>query len=113
MTVLIVCRGPIRQEALDVFGEMGMTKVGILLSRTEGEDSVNTITVAGRGTVLKATFGPGLFMKLEDQSVATKDVVGFGVAGYEVEFFYTSGAILMTVIVLHDAKRMLIDPVAQ
>lgn len=55
------------------------TKVGILLSRTEGEDTVNTVTVAGRGTVLKATFGPGLFMKLEDQAVAKKDVVGFGV----------------------------------
>jgi acetyl/propionyl-CoA carboxylase alpha subunit len=35
MTVLIVCRGPIRQEALDVFGEMGITKVGILLSEKD------------------------------------------------------------------------------
>jgi acetyl/propionyl-CoA carboxylase alpha subunit len=35
MSVLIVCRGPIRQEALDVFGEMGMTKVGILLSQKD------------------------------------------------------------------------------
>ncbi|MGB5703606.1 MAG: biotin carboxylase N-terminal domain-containing protein, partial [Polyangiales bacterium] len=35
MTVLIVCRGPIRQEALDVFAEMGMTKVGILLSEKD------------------------------------------------------------------------------
>ena len=35
MTVLIVCRGPIRQEALDVFGEMGMAKVGILLSEKD------------------------------------------------------------------------------
>ncbi len=35
MSVLIVCRGPIRQEALDVFGEMGMTKVGILLSEKD------------------------------------------------------------------------------
>jgi len=35
MTVLIVCRGPIRQEALDVFGEMGMSKVGILLSEKD------------------------------------------------------------------------------
>ena len=35
MTVLIVCRGPIRQEALDVFGEMGMTDVGILLSEKD------------------------------------------------------------------------------
>jgi len=35
MTVLIVCRGPVRQEALDVFAEMGMTKVGILLSEKD------------------------------------------------------------------------------
>jgi acetyl/propionyl-CoA carboxylase alpha subunit len=35
MSVLIVCRGPIRKEALDVFREMGMTKVGILLSERD------------------------------------------------------------------------------
>ena len=35
MTVLIVCRGPVRQEALDVFAEMGMSKVGILLSEKD------------------------------------------------------------------------------
>ena len=35
MTVLIVCRGPIRQEALDVFSEMGIAKVGILLSEKD------------------------------------------------------------------------------
>lgn len=32
MSVLIVCRGPIRKEAIDVFREMGMSNVGILLS---------------------------------------------------------------------------------
>ncbi|MDH3656038.1 MAG: HlyD family efflux transporter periplasmic adaptor subunit [Myxococcales bacterium] len=35
MTVLIVCRGPIRREALDIFEEMGMTRVGILLSQKD------------------------------------------------------------------------------
>ncbi len=35
MSILIVCRGPIRQEALDVFAEMGMDKVGILLSEKD------------------------------------------------------------------------------
>jgi acetyl/propionyl-CoA carboxylase alpha subunit len=35
MKVLIVCRGPIRKEALDVFREMGMTQVGILLSEKD------------------------------------------------------------------------------
>lgn len=32
---LIVCRGPVRKEALDVFNEMGMTHVGILLSEKD------------------------------------------------------------------------------
>jgi acetyl/propionyl-CoA carboxylase alpha subunit len=32
VAVLIVCRGPIRTEALDVFAEMGITRCGILLS---------------------------------------------------------------------------------
>ncbi len=35
MGVLIVCRGPIRKEAIDVFGEMGMAAVGILLSEKD------------------------------------------------------------------------------
>ncbi len=35
MGVLIVCRGPIRKEAIDVFREMGMTNVGILLSERD------------------------------------------------------------------------------
>ena len=35
MAVLIVCRGPIRKEAIDVFREMGMTQVGMLLSEKD------------------------------------------------------------------------------
>jgi acetyl/propionyl-CoA carboxylase alpha subunit len=35
MGVLIVCRGPIRKEAIDVFREMGITRVGILLSEKD------------------------------------------------------------------------------
>lgn len=35
MNVLIVCRGPIRKEAIDVFREMGVTNVGILLSERD------------------------------------------------------------------------------
>jgi acetyl/propionyl-CoA carboxylase alpha subunit len=35
MRVLIVCRGPIRKEAIDVFREMGMTKIGILISEKD------------------------------------------------------------------------------
>jgi len=32
---LIVCRGPIRKEAMDVYGEMGITHYGILLSEKD------------------------------------------------------------------------------
>lgn len=32
---LIICRGPIRKEAMDVFAEMGMTHVGLLLSEKD------------------------------------------------------------------------------
>lgn len=35
MSILIVCRGPIRKEAIDVFREMGVAKVGILLSEKD------------------------------------------------------------------------------
>lgn len=35
MGVLIVCRGPIRKEAIDVFREMGIPRVGILLSEKD------------------------------------------------------------------------------
>lgn len=35
MSVLIVCRGPIRKEAIDVFREMGMSRIGILLSERD------------------------------------------------------------------------------
>jgi acetyl/propionyl-CoA carboxylase alpha subunit len=35
MGILIVCRGPIRKEAIDVFREMGIRNVGILLSERD------------------------------------------------------------------------------
>ncbi|MDH3843192.1 MAG: biotin carboxylase, partial [Myxococcales bacterium] len=35
MSILIVCRGPVRQEALDTFAEMGISKVAILLSEKD------------------------------------------------------------------------------
>ncbi|HVO27713.1 MAG TPA: biotin/lipoyl-containing protein [Candidatus Margulisiibacteriota bacterium] len=35
MGILIVCRGPIRKEAIDVFREMGITNVGILISERD------------------------------------------------------------------------------
>ena len=35
MGVLIVCRGPIRKEAIDVFRQMGITNVGMLISEKD------------------------------------------------------------------------------
>ncbi|MEL6183864.1 MAG: biotin/lipoyl-containing protein [Myxococcota bacterium] len=35
MSILIVCRGPVRKEAMDTFGEMGVRRVGILLSEKD------------------------------------------------------------------------------
>lgn len=35
MRVLIVCRGPVRKEAIEVFREMGMSEIGMLLSERD------------------------------------------------------------------------------
>lgn len=35
MRILIICRGPIRKEAIDIFREMGVERVGILLSEKD------------------------------------------------------------------------------
>lgn len=35
MSILIVCRGPIRKEAIDIFREMGIAHVGMLLSERD------------------------------------------------------------------------------
>ena len=35
MRPLIICRGPIRKEAIDIFREMGMTHIGMLLSEKD------------------------------------------------------------------------------
>lgn len=36
---------------------------------------------------------------------------GMGTAGYLVDYFFTAFLVLMTVVVVHDGKRMLIDPI--
>jgi phosphatidylglycerophosphate synthase len=41
----------------------------------------------------------------------TAFLVGFGLARFETEFYFPAGVATMAVIVIHDAKRMLIDPV--
>jgi phosphatidylglycerophosphate synthase len=41
----------------------------------------------------------------------TAYLVGFGVSGYQVDYFYWGCAAVMAVVLIHDAKRMLVDPV--
>lgn len=38
---------------------------------------------------------------------------GFAVAQYEVDYFFWTAAGFMTVVMLHDVKRMLIDPIPE
>jgi hypothetical protein len=40
-------------------------------------------------------------------------LIGFAITGYEVDFYFPVCASLMAVIVIHDAKRMLVDPVTR
>jgi phosphatidylglycerophosphate synthase len=41
----------------------------------------------------------------------TAYLVGFATGGYEVRFYYWAFLPVMSVILLHDAKRMLVDPI--
>ena len=43
MKPLIICRGPIRKEAMDVFEEMGIDKYGILLSEKDSITYTNAL----------------------------------------------------------------------
>lgn len=38
-------------------------------------------------------------------------LIGIGINNFEVDYFFYTCAALMVIVVLHDAKRMLIDPV--
>src|SRR6185503_826027 len=38
-------------------------------------------------------------------------LIGFGVAAFEAEFFSWVTFIMMVIVVVHDSKRMLVDPV--
>jgi len=67
MSVLIVCRGPIRKEALDVFREMGMTRVGILLSEKDSIVYPRALSPELR------TMDPSRVHPVPDYSGATKE----------------------------------------
>lgn len=68
MKPLIICRGPIRKEAMDVFDEMGIHGYGILLSE---KDSI-TYTNALAPELRKLT-DPGRVHRVPDYTGATKE----------------------------------------
>lgn len=64
---LIVCRGPVRKEAMDVFREMGMTHVGILLSEKD------SIVYPGALAPELRQIAPEHVHRVEDYTGATKE----------------------------------------
>jgi len=64
---LIVCRGPVRKEAMDVFREMGMTHVGILLSEKD------SIVYPGALAPELREIGPEHVHRVEDYTGVTKE----------------------------------------
>ncbi len=65
---LIICRGPIRKEAMDVFDEMGISGYGILLSEKD--------SIVYRGALapeLRALTDPDRVHRVPDYSGATKE----------------------------------------
>ena len=67
MSILIVCRGPIRKEAIDVFREMGIEKIGILLSEKDSIVYVNALAPELR------MMAPSNVHRVADYSGATRE----------------------------------------
>lgn len=65
---LIICRGPIRKEAMDVFSEMGITQFGILLSEKDSIVYRNAIAPE-----LRSLTNPDRVHRVPDYSGADKE----------------------------------------
>ncbi|MCB1841383.1 MAG: biotin carboxylase, partial [Halioglobus sp.] len=65
---LIICRGPIRKEAMDVFQEMGITHYGILLSEKDSIVYRNAIAPE-----LRALADPDRIHRVPDYSGVNKE----------------------------------------
>jgi len=79
---------------------------------------VAILVLGGLNSVFRVVYVRRAGRAVNFHSVASERLVGFtaylggfGAAGYEVEFYYYACAALMFVVIGHDAKRMLIDPV--
>ena len=68
MRPLIICRGPIRKEAMDVFSEMGITHFGILLSEKDSIVYRNAIAPE-----LRSLTDPDRVHRVPDYSGADKE----------------------------------------
>jgi acetyl/propionyl-CoA carboxylase alpha subunit len=68
MKPLIICRGPIRKEAMDVFAEMGITKYGILLSEKDSITYTNALAPE-----LRTLTDPDRVHRVPDYSGANKE----------------------------------------
>lgn len=69
-------------------------------------------------TIFRGIYVKRLGKPVNYQSFAMERVVayaaylgGFGAAGYMVDYFFYGAAVMMAIVVIHDGKRMLIDPV--
>ena len=68
MRPLIICRGPIRKEVMDVFDEMGITAYGILLSEKDSITYPNALSPE-----LRSLTNPDRIHRVPDYSGATKE----------------------------------------
>ena len=65
---LIICRGPIRKEAMDVFDEMGINSYGILLSEKDSITYTNALAPE-----LRTLTDPNRVHRVPDYTGATKE----------------------------------------
>jgi phosphatidylglycerophosphate synthase len=77
------------------------------------------LALGGANSVFRAVYVRRAGRPVNYRSFAMERVVafaaylgGFGVAGYQVDFYYYACAAVTAVVVAHDAKRMLLDPVS-
>lgn len=68
MKPLIICRGPIRKEAMDVFDEMGISNYGILLSEKDSITYSNALAPE-----LRKLTDPGRVHRVPDYTGANKE----------------------------------------
>jgi phosphatidylglycerophosphate synthase len=76
--------------------------------------------LGGINSALRAVYARRAQRPVNYRSFAMERIVafaaylgGFGIAGYQVDFYYYTCVSVMAVVVIHDAKRMLFDPIPE